>query len=116
MKPITVIVRILFPLVKLCALAVVQLRNVLSNLARQVTDRLKPVKCEKCTEQFADHSSLDKPVLITHIKATKRHVILLPKKLSIDELKSELKKRSMSTDGNKRQLLTRLEGALTKEG
>ena len=65
-----------------------------SNLTQHVTDCLKPVKCEKCTEQFADHLSLDKHVLTTHVKVTKQHVILLPKKLSIDELKSELKKEA----------------------
>ena len=30
-----------------------------SNLTQRVIDDLKPVKCEKCTEQFADHLSLD---------------------------------------------------------
>ena len=57
-----------------------------SNLTQRVIDDLKPVKCEKCTEQFADHLSLDIHVMTTHVKATKPHVNLLPTKLTIDEL------------------------------
>ena len=72
---------------------------------------MKPFKCELCSEQFADESSLNAHHK-NHIPTSAVNK-LVPLKMSFPELREELKKRGKPVNGTKKQLQIRLEGAIS---
>ncbi|XP_047145027.1 uncharacterized protein LOC124818342 [Hydra vulgaris] len=80
-------------------------------LTEDVLAILKPYLCQICNEQFADKNKLFK-----HLTAhtNKQVVNIIPRDLSLKQLKDELRLRSKSISGNKTELTRRLEGFLTK--
>ena len=80
----------------------------------EIIDIMKPVVCKDCSKRFADVLMLAKHVNIQHSGKphTSRGKSIIPKSLSVSELKKELSARGLSVSGNKQILITRLEGSL----
>lgn len=85
-------------------------------LVPAVYNILKPIACPLCNERFADTPSCEKHQTLVHSQGGQSSRHINPKELSVPRLKEELKKRKLSTVGNKAVLVTRLEGKLAGEG
>lgn len=94
--------------------------DVLESAAKQelickVYNILKPVQCLICSKRFADKFSCDEHKTVVHAQGISSSHQIIAKELSVVRLKEELKKRGLSTTGNKSILITRLEGRLATE-
>ncbi|XP_065639723.1 uncharacterized protein LOC136072530 [Hydra vulgaris] len=80
-------------------------------LTEEILAILKPYQCEVCNERFSDNNKL-----LQHLTSHAQNQIIniIPRELSLKQLKDELRLRSKSTSGSKAELIRRLEGFLTK--
>ena len=88
--------------------AVLQLKNLydvrLGTLPLNVLKAMKPINCPLCDMRFAD-----KTILQHHRCGNEMNTAIIPKNLSTKELKEELLKLKLPTNGSKTVLCTRLE-------
>lgn len=84
-------------------------------IVQSALESLKPVACPLCSERFPDKPSCDQHYKLIHSKGMQSSQHLQPKDLSVAELKEELRKRGLSTTGNKSVLSRRLEGCVAGE-
>ena len=84
-------------------------------LVEVANEILKPVACPLCKERFPDQPSCDQHYNVIHSKGLQSSKHLIPRTLSVAQLKDELKKRGLSTTGSKDILSRRLEGCLAGE-
>ena len=73
---------------------------------------MMPIKCTLCCKRFADFGSCDKHVTTVHIAKQTTSSKIVPRAMSVKELKEELRNRNKGTSGTKADLVLRLEGAL----
>lgn len=74
---------------------------------------LKPILCSQCDKRFADPDSLESHSVVHKTTGQRpKSQKLIPKTMSVEELKKTLKDRGLSTSGRKDILVRRLEGAL----
>ena len=85
-----------------------------AKLVKIVYDKFYPLRCTKCTDQFADQLELNIHIGAAHIAVPKTQAPLVPRKMSVPELKAALLKFGMKTTGTKILLQKRLEGRLTE--
>ena len=82
-------------------------------LSEPIMDGLKPIKCKMCEERFADNAICERHVRDCHTeKMTESSKMIIPSKMSVNELKLKLKELKKSTSGSKETLRRRLEGLL----
>lgn len=76
---------------------------------------LKPHNCSECDKCFADKNSLDAHAVIHRSARSTQKVneTLVPKSMSVEQLKAALRERGLSTSGRKDMLVMRLEGVLS---
>lgn len=73
----------------------------------------KPLICSECDKCFADQNSLDAHVVIHKVTQTTRMAeTLVPKNMSVKQLKRKLRNRGLSPSGRKDMLVKCLEGVL----
>lgn len=78
-----------------------------------VLKSLKPLQCSICNKRFADGLMLDRHMKEYHsCPRVLPNRVVIPSKMTLVELKKELKNRNKSTTGNKDVLQRRLEGLL----
>jgi hypothetical protein len=95
-----------------CVLAVPLIQCVKNGeLTQDVLAIFKPCICQICKERFSDENKLLKHIALH----TQNQIVnIIPRELSLKQLKDELRLRSKSIRGNKAELIRRLEGFLTK--
>ena len=91
-----------------------------SKLIDTIIEKVLPIQCDKCCSPFADKLTLNNHIQTNckteaEILKSSHKNILVPKKMTVDELKKALKMRKMSATGTKAELQKRLEGRLTIE-
>lgn len=83
-------------------------------LTPDVHSILKPITCGVCSKRFPDIPSRDRHHNMVHCQDLQIFNINA-KQLSVAQLKEELRRRQLSTTGNKNILVSRLEGRLASE-
>ena len=81
-------------------------------MSSEATAILKPVVCDVCKARFADNYCLDQHKAV-HVAATPRAGELIPRSMTIEELKNHLRARGLSVSGRKDVLVRRLEGRIS---
>ena len=76
----------------------------LGTLPLNVLKVMKPINCPRCDMHFADNT-----ILQHHRCGNEMNTTIIPKNLSTKELKEELLKLKLPTNGSKTVLCTRLE-------
>lgn len=84
-------------------------------LNQMALELLKPICCSLCGERFPDQASREQHVTFIHTKGMQSSRHINANELSVTALRQELKKRGLSTVGNKEILSRRLEGCLAGE-
>ncbi|XP_057304024.1 uncharacterized protein LOC130641267 [Hydractinia symbiolongicarpus] len=81
-------------------------------LTQELVLILKPIQCSSCSERFSDINMCNQHQTTHHQKQTATNKILVPRSMSVGQLKEELKLRKKAVTGKKEDLIRRLEGTL----
>ena len=83
-------------------------------ISDNVTEILKPFKCTQCLERFAHKIDCDKHLQCVNVRKLTR-ISQHPKDLKLVDIKKLLEERNLSMQGTKKELVERLEAALSSE-
>lgn len=81
-------------------------------LTQELVLILKPIQCSSCSERFSDINMCNQHQTTHHQKQTATNKNLVPRSMSVGQLKEELKLRKKAVTGKKEDLIRRLEGTL----